>query len=85
MEDETFTNGCYIKKYEDNIISQNNISEDPIQKIRLSTIVHNSGEANANLETKQIEDHFRLIKQPRSCSYSHIASITDYVGNDTRR
>lgn len=52
----------YIKKYEDDVISQNNTSEEPIHKSSLNTTSHNLVQPNSKAETNQIEGQLEIYK-----------------------
>ncbi|GLJ55143.1 hypothetical protein SUGI_1183460 [Cryptomeria japonica] len=67
LDDGLYVGEIYVKKYEDDVISQINISEEPIHKSSLNTTSHNLGQPNAEAETKQIEGQFRDLQEPRSC------------------
>ncbi|GLJ55255.1 hypothetical protein SUGI_1185790 [Cryptomeria japonica] len=77
----SFIGESYIKKNKDDVISQNNISEEPIHKSSLNSTAHNPGQPNAEAETKQIEGQFRVLQEPGSCSESGIEYMRDFAGN----
>ncbi|GLJ55254.1 hypothetical protein SUGI_1185750 [Cryptomeria japonica] len=81
MDDGLYIGEIYIKKYTDDVISKSNISEEPIHKNSLNTTAHNPGQPNTEAETKQIEDQFRVLQEPRSCSESDIEYMRDYTSN----